>query len=83
MLSHASRAGLLAAKPVADVKLLRKPNVRRRVLDEQEFERLFEASGESLKPVLLVAFDRGMRLREIIDLRWEQVHLTDGVTTTS
>ena len=49
------------------------------MLNEQEFERLFEASGESLKPLLLVAFDTGMRLREILDLHWNQVDLTEGV----
>lgn len=31
-----------------------------------------------LRPVLLVAFDTGMRQREVLDLRWEQVDLRSG-----
>lgn len=55
-----------------------KPNVRRMVIDEPEFRRLLAASDSWLKPILLVAFDTGMREREILDLRWEQVKLKDG-----
>ena len=79
LLSYASSTGLLTGNPLAEVKLLRKPNVRRRVVEEVEFERLFEASEATLKPLLLVAFDTGMRLREILDLQWSQVDLRTGV----
>ena len=79
LLNYACRAGQLTANPLDHVKLLQKPNVRRKVLDEAEFNRLFEASEESLKPILLAAFDTGMRLREILHLRWTQVDLRDGV----
>jgi len=79
ILNYAVACGTLPSNPVANAKLLRKPNVRRVVLDEAAFQRLFEASEESLKPILLVAFDTGMRQREILDLRWEQVELREGV----
>ncbi|HEX9506938.1 MAG TPA: tyrosine-type recombinase/integrase, partial [Myxococcales bacterium] len=79
ILNYAVACGKLPNNPVANAKLLRKPNVRRVVLDEAAFQQLFEASEESLKPILLVAFDTGMRQREILDLRWEQVDLRQGV----
>jgi integrase len=79
ILNYAVACGTLPNNPVANAKLLRKPNVRRVVLDEAAFQRLLEASEESLKPILLVAFDTGMRQREILDLRWEQVDLRQGV----
>ncbi len=61
------------------MKLLRKPNVRRSVLDEAGFERLLALAEDQLKPIILVAFDTGMRLREILGLRWSQVDLKLGM----
>jgi hypothetical protein len=58
-LSYASSAGLLTGNPLAEVKLLRKPNVRWRVLGELEYARLFEAREEALKPLLPVALNKG------------------------
>jgi integrase len=78
ILNYAVACAKLPNNPVANARLLRKPNVRRVVLDEAAFQRLFDASEESLKPILLVAFDTGMRQREILDLRWEQVDLRQG-----
>lgn len=79
VLNYAVDRGDIALNPIARVKLLRKPNVRRTVIDEEAFQRLFEASEEALRPILLVAFDTGMREREVLDLRWEQVNLKEGV----
>jgi len=50
ILNYAVGCGKLPNNPVANVKLLRKPNVRRVVLDEAAFPRLFDASEEALKP---------------------------------
>ena len=47
----------------------------RTVLDEEGFGRLFAAAEEALRPILLVAFDTGMRKAEILKLRWDQVDL--------
>ena len=45
------------------------------VLDESGLQRLFAAAEEALQPILLLAFDTGMRKEEILALRWEQVDL--------
>jgi len=80
-LNHAVRLGTLRHNPIAEARLLRKPNVRRMVVDEEMFGRLFEASEEPLRPILLAAFDTGMRKREVLDLAWEQVDLRSGTIT--
>jgi integrase len=50
-----------ASNPIAAVKLLRKPNVRRSVLDDAAFEKLLALAESQLKPIILVAYDTGMR----------------------
>ena len=57
------------------MKLLRVPNVRRVVLDEAAFQRFSAAAEEWLRPILLVAFDSGMRKSEVLNLRWSQLDL--------
>ena len=70
VLNHAVACGKLSANSVAKVKLLRKPNVRRTVVDEDLFAKLLAAAEPSLRPILVVLFDTGMRLREALNLRW-------------
>jgi integrase len=76
--NYAVAAGKLKASPLAKVKLLKKPNVRKVVIDEEQFQQLVEAADPPLKPILVVAFDTGMRKREVLDLRWSQVDLKTG-----
>ena len=77
-LGYAVKCGELAANPLASVKLLRKPNVRKTVVDEGLFAKLLEAAEPALMPILLVAYDTGMRKTEILRLRWDQVDLRTG-----
>ncbi|HUJ27031.1 MAG TPA: site-specific integrase, partial [Myxococcales bacterium] len=79
MLNYAVAGGSLRSNPIAAVKLLRKPNVRRSVLADEAFEKLCAAAEPCLQPILLVAYDTGMRLREVLDLRWSQVDSKAGV----
>jgi len=76
--NRAIRDGKAIENPVQKVKFLPENNVRDRVLSEDEFERLLEASAEHLKPILICAYETGMRLGEILSLRWEQVDLEKG-----
>lgn len=78
ILNYAVRCGRLPHNPVAKAKLLRQPNVREMVLDDEAFGKLVETAEPHLRPILLVAYDSGMRKREILDLRWSQVDLRDG-----
>ncbi|HET6984194.1 MAG TPA: site-specific integrase [Myxococcaceae bacterium] len=81
LLGYAVTSGELKDHPLRGVRLLRKPNVRRMVLDEAGFQRLFAAAEEALRPMLLAAFDTGMRKEELLALQWEQVDLDAGTIT--
>ena len=78
ILNYAVRTKVLQTNPVAHVPLLNKPNTRKLTLDEKGFEKLLEAADEHIRPILVVAFDTGMRKEEILGLRWEQVDLAGG-----
>jgi integrase len=83
MCSYAVECGLLQTNPVAKVKLLNKPNVRRTVIDEQTFAKLLAIADPELRPILVVAYDTGMRKGEILNLRWSQVDLRIGAVKLS
>lgn len=78
LLNYAAACGRLTEYPIARVKLLRVPNVRRVVLDEEAFWRLHAKAETWLRPILLVAFDTGMRKSEVLNLRWSQLDLKAG-----
>jgi integrase len=78
MCSYAVECGRLQANPVARVKLLRKPNVRRVTIDEPTFAGLLEAADPRYRPILLVAYDTGMREGEVLNLRWSQLDRKAG-----
>jgi integrase len=77
-LDYAVACGRLHENPIAKVKLLRVPNVRRVVLDEVAFQRLHQAAEGWLRPILLLAYESGMRKGEVLNLRWSQVDLQAG-----
>ena len=83
MCSYGVECGLLQTNPVARVKLLNKPNVRRTVIGEATFSRLVEIADPELKPILITAYDTGMRKGEILNLRWSQVDLRIGAIKLS
>ncbi|MEW5852419.1 MAG: site-specific integrase [Myxococcota bacterium] len=78
-LNYAVTCGSLPSNPIARAKLLHRSNVRTSVLDEEKFKRLVAAADAELKPILVVAFDTGMRKREVLDLEWSYVDLERGV----
>src|SRR5262249_5572627 len=64
---------------VPDVDLPKKPEGRRRFLDEAEIGKLLEACQKSRNPylgtIVTVAVNTGMRKAEILGLEWERVDL--------
>jgi hypothetical protein len=57
---------------------------QREYLTEAEIDKLMAAAGESRNPardrlLILMAFRHATRVSELVDLRWQQVHL-DGAT---
>ena len=60
-------------------KLLPEDNVRDRVISNQDFQRLLFAAEIHLKPILITAWETGMRKSEILNLEWIQVYLKQGI----
>jgi integrase len=82
-LNYAVKCGQLDRHPLYGVEMLNVPNVRRVVIDEATFAKLVEAADPEFRPILLVAYDTGMRKDEIRTLRWEQVDLKEGYISLS
>ncbi len=72
---------LITSNPAKKVKLFpEKPN-QLRTLSHDEFEKLYNASSDFLKPVMIVAVNTGMRRSEILYLKWDDVNLKQGYIT--
>lgn len=77
-LSLAERRGLISINVAKKVTLPTPDNERDRILSSEEWERLYNAAADHLKPILLVAYQLGMRLGEILNLTWDRVDLNRG-----
>jgi len=67
--------GKIARNPMAGFKLLEEDNIRDRVLSDEEWQKLLFASPHHFRPVLVTAWETGMRIGEILNLEWSQVDL--------
>jgi integrase len=83
LLNHAVQCGDLDRNPLVGVPMLAENNVRDVMVSEVEFTLLLQVADPQLQPILVLAYDTGMRKREILDLRWDQVNLRDGVIRLS
>lgn len=79
MYSLAIKWGDAKYNPVLDVALLEEPPGRTRYLKLEEVQRLIKASNKSLKPIIIMALNTGMRLQEILSLKWDRVHLENTI----
>jgi len=79
ILNVAVEAGLLERNPTLGVKLPKFDNRRGRVIDAEEYKRLLVAvnsrKAPHLRPILMLAYETGMRTGEILGLRWADVDL--------
>lgn len=79
ILRMAWKEGILEKLPA--VELFQEDNDRERTLTEEEFARLYEEAAPTLKPILLCAWETGMRRGEIVLLTWLQVNLKENMIT--
>lgn len=70
--------GRLETSPIKAVKKFREPGPRERILEAGEARRLVDCAELSIKPVLIVALNTGMRRNEILSLRWVNVDFLKG-----
>ena len=82
LFSLAIEEGYLETNPAAKIKKSSEKNLlKERVLAEDEEIRLKSASYPVLQSIISVALHTGMRLQEILSLRWAQVDLAEMVLT--
>jgi len=79
VLRLAWKEGVLEKLPA--VELFQEDNERDRVLAEEEFTQLYEEAAPTLKPILICAWETGMRRGEIVLLTWPQVNLKENLIT--
>ena len=83
MLRLGRRWGYLDQAP--EIEMPKKPEGRRRYLEEDEIQRLLIACAESKNPylyaIVTIALNTGMRKQEILGLEWERLDLSRGTIT--
>lgn len=78
MFALAVEAELLRYAP--KIKMLPEDNTRTGFLDFEDFNRLYAAFGKDfayVQPILRTGFFTGMRLGEILELKWDRVKMKD------
>ena len=60
-----------------------KDNMRERILSVEEEEKLIPLLPDHLRPIVLTALNTGMRLGEILNLKWENVDLKRRTITVT
>ncbi len=78
LLSIAERKGLVQRNVAKKVRMPDPQNARDRVLTQEEWERLVGSASPHIQSILLVAYNLGMRLSEILHLTWDRVDLERG-----
>jgi excisionase family DNA binding protein len=76
LFNFAREEGLMKENPARKVRMFsERDTARDRVLSPDEEERLFAELALHLRPVVLTALHTGMRLGEILNLKWSDVNL--------
>jgi integrase len=78
LFSKAVEWGRIEKDTVRAVKKFRENNARERILSAEEARRLVEAAAKSIRPVLIIALNTGMRKNEILSLKWANVDFLRG-----
>lgn len=81
LFNMAIRQGKVATNPVRQVRLFKLNNERRRYLNQGEVQALVgvcEGRLAHLKPILVVALNTGMRMGEVLGLRWADLDFPNG-----
>ena len=80
-LGRAKRRGLIAANPVSDLSRDERPKQNgadKRVLSEAEIGAVLDAASDTFRAPIAVMLFAGLRLGELLGLRWEDVNFADG-----
>ncbi len=83
MFKLAVRWGVLEANPAADVKKPPEPKHRDRYLSREEYGQLRDAAPPWLRPLFRLAVVTGLRLKELVGLRWDEIDHEAGLLHVS
>lgn len=78
LMSWAKRRGLIAANPVAELEARERPRVARkqqRAFEPAEIKKLLAAAEPKYRPLIATALFSGLRLMELLALRWQDIDL--------
>lgn len=76
----ALRLGYISVNPCAGVEALKdSAEIERDVFTTDQIDTLIETAQGDWKGVILAGYFTGLRLRDITEMRWENVDLTEGV----
>jgi integrase len=78
MFNLAVREERAEKNPVKGVRFEKENNKRDRVLAEDEYQRLLDKAPSYLKPILIAGYTTGMRISEILNLKWDRIDLKGG-----
>lgn len=81
MFNLAVKWGRAGYNPVKEVKVLKTEKRPEKILNDDEVERLISSAKGQTRDVIMVALNTGMKLGEILSLKWEDVDFTEGVVT--
>lgn len=77
MLTLAVEWGHLEKDAVPKIKFFpEKDNLKERILTDDEEQRLLASASPTLRSIVIIAVNTGMRLGEILGLRWDQIDFT-------
>jgi integrase len=79
MFNMAIRDGKADNNPVKGVKFFREDNKKERILAPEEIKRLLAECNGHLKPIVQIALNTAMRLREILYLKWSNVDFNRNI----
>lgn len=77
ILNKAKEWGYIEQAP--KIKLFKENNQRVRYLTEEEEEKLLKIAPEPLKSMIIIALNTGMRQGEILNLKWRDIDLNEGI----
>jgi integrase len=78
---EARKRGYVHENPCRGVTLPRVNNKLTRCLTDDQERKLLDASSECFRPIVQTALYTGMRLGELLDLRWGDVDFETGIVT--
>lgn len=73
----------LKVNRIQRIKKLREPPGRVRYLTKEEEERLIKCCAPHLKPIVIMAFNTGMRRGEILNLKWLDIDFVNLLITVT